>query len=186
LADNALQPSPAAHAIRVGEHGGMQGKNTLRGLLWCAGWLLAVAPAMADVAPAMDKDDQAAAEERIEQQAKAERKACKAQKGKARDLCELQAKGRMKVALAKLEAQVEPSPEADRAVKEAQADLALRVAREQCPEAKGVPRDNCLKQARLQHESAIRRAKVEKVHALNELKAKAEKEARKTAAVNLR
>jgi hypothetical protein len=152
-------------------------------LLCCAALALAAAGARADVAPPMTKEEFKAEEKQVEQQAKAERKACARLRDNARDVCELEARGREKAALAKLLARFEPSPDNDKEAKLAQADAAYAVAKERCDDAaKGKPRDTCRAQAKHAHESAVRRAKVEKVEAEREAKARAEKETRKVAA----
>jgi len=131
------------------------------------------------VQPTMSEEAYEAAEQRIEAEADARRAACKRLPDKARDLCQLEAKGWEKVALARLHAENEPSPESERAAKEAEADAALAVAKERCESAGSkAKRKACVKRAEHEHEAAIRLAKVQKVEAMNALKAKAEKEAR--------
>lgn len=121
---------------------------------------------------AMAKSAYKAARERIELQGKADRKACERQKADARPLCEAQAKGREKVARARLEAQYRPGPDADRAVKEAQADANFELARVRCASGRaGQRKEACLAQARGVREAAVRQAKVEKVQELHALQA---------------
>lgn len=128
------------------------------------------AKAVHPVAP-MTKDAYKAAQQRIEQQGKAERKACDRLKANAKDVCVAQARGREDLAKARLEAQYKPSPEAEKLAKFTAADAGYDVAKARCGvQPKGVMRDRCLDQAKHDHEAAIRLAKVEKVEEVNALK----------------
>ncbi|MET0583133.1 MAG: hypothetical protein ABWZ08_14345 [Pseudoxanthomonas sp.] len=156
-------------------------KRTTPYLISCIGLLCLAGNAMAD-AGAMDKDEFKAAEQQIEVQHKAARKACDSLKGNARDICVVEVKGKEGVAKARLEAEYQPSPQAQRLVKDALADADYDLARERCDDAaKGKARKACVQQAKAVLEAALRQAKVEKVDRVNGLKAKGEKQ-RKSAA----
>lgn len=127
----------------------------------------------ADPDPAMSKAAYEAAQERIEAQAKAQRKACGALKGNAKDICQLEAKGWEKAAKAQLEAEYQPSPEAEKNAKIARAEADYDIAKRRCAPLKDRAKDRCLNQAKHDREAAIRLAKVEKVEEMNALKAKA-------------
>jgi hypothetical protein len=140
-------------------------------LISCAAALaLATAAFAASAEGSLDEDAYRAAGERIEAQAKAEKAACKARKGVARDICEAEAKARENIAQARLDAEFEPGPEADRLVKEAKAEAAFDLAKLRCGTAKGKAKGTCVRQAKLAREAAIRQAKVEKVEAMREAK----------------
>lgn len=131
---------------------------------------------------AMDKPAYEAAQERIERDADARRKACKRLKGHQRDVCLAQAKGEEKTLKAQLEAQYEPGPDAEKEAKYVKADAEYDVAKVRCEAARGKAKDACLKTAKAAREAAIRQAKVEKVESVNEMKAKARAEAQREAA----
>jgi hypothetical protein len=134
---------------------------------------VATAGLAAGAEAALSKDAYRAGKDRIEAQAKTQRKACDRFKGNTKDVCLTRAKGWQKVAKAELEAQYKPSPEAEKMAKFARADADYDVARQRCEALKGRTHDTCLGQARHDHEAAIRLAKVEKVEEQHDLKAKA-------------
>lgn len=148
-----------------------------RNLQWIAlavAFGLGSAGAWAGADPVMSKDAYEAAQQRIEAQANAQRKACAPLKGNARDVCELEAKGFAKAAKAQLEAQYEPSPEAEKNAKFARAEADYAVAKQRCAPLKDRAKDRCVKQAKHERDAAIRLAKVEKVEEVNAaLRAKA-------------
>jgi hypothetical protein len=130
-------------------------------------------PAAVVKPPPLTKDAYKAARDRIEQQSRAERKACERFKGNPKDVCEAQARGREKVAKAQLEAQYKPNPETEKLAKFSQADADYDVAKVRCDAMKDKAKDQCLAQAKHDREAAVRLAKVEKVEEVNQLKAKA-------------
>ena len=67
-------------------------------------------------ADAMPKDAYKAEKDKIEEQAKADKKACDAMKENAKDICQAEAKAKEKVAKAELDAKNKPSPKADQKV----------------------------------------------------------------------
>jgi hypothetical protein len=117
----------------------------------------------------LSKDAYKAMEARIEATRKSELQTCEGAKGNAKDICRTAAKGKAKVAEAELDAEREPSPAADRAVKIAAAEADFDVARQRCEDSRGPVREAC--QARAEHErdAAERRAKIERVEATRRL-----------------
>lgn len=105
----------------------------------------------------LNRDDFRAEKERIETQAKADRKACDSFSGNAKDICEAEAKGKEKVARAELEAQYKPSDKARRNLGEARAEAAYEVAKERCDDRAGNQKDLCLEEAK----AAQKRAKAD-------------------------
>lgn len=101
----------------------------------------------------------------IEAQARAAHRACGKLGGTARALCETQAEGRARVAKAQLGARREPGPEAERRVKDAQAEADYDVARVRCDAGRRGARKSCIAQAKAAREAAERLAMVEKVRA---------------------
>jgi hypothetical protein len=124
----------------------------------------------------MGKDAFKVAQQRIETQAKAQRKACGRFKGNAKDLCEVQAKGWAKIAKAQLEVQYQPGPEAEKKAKFARADADYEVAKQRCDALKEHAHDTCMDQAKHDREAAVRLAKVEKVQEINAQKREAQEE----------
>ena len=84
----------------------------------------------------MTKDAHNAAKDKIEAQAKADKKACDAMKENAKDICQAEAKAKEKIAKAELEAQYKPSPRNDEKVKLMKAEVDYEVAKEKCEDQK--------------------------------------------------
>ena len=114
---------------------------------------------------AMGITDFKAMQQGIEAQARAAERACGKLGGTARALCETQAEGHAKVAKAQLEARRAPGPEADRRVKQAQAEADYELARVHCDAGRGRARKSCIAQAKAARVAAERLAMVEKVRA---------------------
>lgn len=125
---------------------------------------------------AMNKDVFKAAQQRLEAQAKAQRKACGRLKDNAKEVCEVQAKGWEKVAKAQLQVRYKPGPESEKEAKFARADADYDVAKQRCKPLKDRAQDTCMAQARHDREAAIRLAKVEKVEELQAQKREAQEE----------
>ena len=104
-----------------------------------------------------------AEKEKIEVEARADRKLCDGLKGGRKDVCEAEAKGRADALKAELEARYKPSPEANQKAKYVTADAHYAVARAKCRLVKGDAKDDCIAQAKLAREAAMRQAKVEKI-----------------------
>jgi hypothetical protein len=123
-----------------------------------------------------------AASQRIEAQARADRKACRRLKGERREVCDAEAKGKEDAALAKLEARWKRTPEAIQEAKEVTADANYRVAREKCEALEGDAHDRCVDEAKAAREAAIRQARVEKVDSTGGVFGRKDASARKAAA----
>ena len=96
-----------------------------------------------------------AEEERIEQQAKADKAKCDALKANAKDICMAEAKGKEKVAKAELDAKhAKDKIKAEQKVKEVKAEAAYEVAKQRCDDQKGEAKDACMKQARVDRDKA--------------------------------
>jgi hypothetical protein len=148
-------------------------RNLIGGALVLVLGAVAAAPAVHLQGP-LARDAFKAAQQRIEQQAKVERKACDRLKGDAKDSCQAQAKVHQQIAEARLDAQRKPSLEGDKLARFKAADAAFRAAKARCEvQPKGLPRDQCLAAAKSTHDGAIRLAKVEKVQQENAMKARA-------------
>ena len=103
-------------------------------------------------ADAMSKDAYKAAKDKIEEQAKADKKACQSMKANAKDICEAEAKGKEKVAKAELDAQNQPGAKADEKVKLMKAEAEYEVAKEKCEDQKGKGMAACKKDAKMAHD----------------------------------
>jgi hypothetical protein len=125
---------------------------------------------------AMSKDGYKTAQQRVETQAKVQRKACGRFQGNAKDVCEAKAKGWEKIAKAELATQFKPGPEAEKMAKFAHADADYGVAKQRCGALKDRAHDRCVDKAKHDHEAAIRLAKVEKVQEVNAIKRAAQEE----------
>jgi hypothetical protein len=145
---------------------------------------LGIGAAAADAAPegAMGTEAFEAAQARVEAQAKAQRKACGRLEGLAKDVCEAEARGREKIALARLEAQRTPGPEAEKNIKFAKAEADYAIAKQRCRALKERAKDSCTARAKHDREAAIRLAKVEKVQEEKQLARDEEREAKRPAA----
>ncbi len=117
-----------------------------------------------------------AAQQRIQAQRKADTKACGRLKGHAGAVCGAEAKARAALAMARVEAQREPGPDADHAVKNARAEAGYKVARERCDAVPKAARKACIVQARNARDAAFRQADVEKVQQELKLKAASRRE----------
>jgi membrane-associated HD superfamily phosphohydrolase len=101
-----------------------------------------------------DRKVKKAEEDRVEADYKAAKNACDSMKGNDKEVCEVDAKGKMKVAKAELEAKYEPSVSHDRKVEEAKAEHKYEVAKEKCDAMKGKEESACEKQAKAEHDRA--------------------------------
>lgn len=122
----------------------------------------------------MSKVEYKTAKEAISAQYTADKTACGASVGNAKDICIEEAKGREKVAKAELEVSYSPSEKHNYDVRIAKADAAFAVAKEKCDDATGNAKDVCRKEAKSQHVAAKADAK------LSETKSENNADARKT------
>lgn len=95
----------------------------------------------------------------IAAQLKADRQACSALAGNAKDICQAEAGGRERVAKAELEAIFKPSQQATYNVRVAIAKADHDIALERCDDSAGNVKDVCVKEAKAAEVAAKSRAK---------------------------
>lgn len=108
----------------------------------------------------MSKVEYKTAKEGISAQYSADKTACGASMGNAKDICIEEAKGREKIARAELEVGYNPSDKRSYAVRLAKADAAFAVAKEKCDDTTGNAKDVCRKEANSLHVAAKAEAKL--------------------------
>lgn len=91
---------------------------------------------------------------------KNDKKDCESKSGTARDICLVQAEGKMNVAKAKLEEQRNPTAENQYEAKVAQAEADYNVAKERCKVNSGDAEDACEEAAESGFEAAKAKAKM--------------------------
>lgn len=84
----------------------------------------------------------------------AEKTACKAMNGNAKDICMEEAKGREKIAKSTLEAEYSPSVQHRRDVRLVKVDVAYSIAKEKCDDQTGNAKTVCRKEAKSAYVSA--------------------------------
>jgi hypothetical protein len=128
-------------------------KNTLISLAaaLCLGF---TASAFAADNAGMSRDQYKAAKDKVEAQAKADKKACDGMKDNAKDVCQAEAKAKEKVAKAELDAQHKPGPKADEKVRLMKAEGDYEVAKEKCEDQKGDGMTACKKDAKATYDKA--------------------------------
>ncbi len=131
----------------------------------------------------MSRDSYNAEKSRIEAQYKSEKEHCAPMSGNAKDICQAEAKGKEKVALADAEANFKNTDQARYDARVAQADANYDVAKEKCDDLSGNQKDVCVKEAKAAHTRAKAGAKVASVdsktsHDAAEKRADARKDAR--------
>ena len=100
------------------------------------------------MAEGMTKEDYKSSKDKMSEQYKATKAACKSLSGNANDVCEVEAKGKEHVAIAELDASYKPSLKSryEVLVVKAEADYAL--AKEHCDDKAGNAKDVCVKEAK--------------------------------------
>ena len=112
------------------------------------------APSATAEKPKVDRQARKADHERIEANYKADKAKCASMKGNEKEVCEADAKGKERVAMAELEQKYEPSDSHARKVDEAKAEHEYNVAKEKCDKAKGKEESACEKEAKAKYERA--------------------------------
>jgi hypothetical protein len=121
--------------------------KTFKPARWLA--LLGCSVALATAhAGTMTKEEASAEKARIEAEYKADKKACDAMNGNAKDVCVEQAKGKEKVARAELDYKQDASERHRGKVATAKADAQYSVAKEKCDDLTGDQKDVCVKDAK--------------------------------------
>ena len=112
--------------------------------------MLAIASSclVATQANALTKDEYKAEKDKIQANYKVDKTKCDVLKDNAKDICDKEAKGKEKVALAELEQQYEPTDKHARSVQEQKSDAVYQVAKEKCDDLKGDAKNLCVKQAK--------------------------------------
>jgi opacity protein-like surface antigen len=110
-------------------------------------------------ADGMSKDAYKDAKNKIEAQAKSDKKACADMKDNAKDVCQAEAKAKEKIAKAELDAQNHPGARADEKVRKMKAEGEYEVAKEKCEDQKGAAAASCKKDAKMAYEKAKADAK---------------------------
>ena len=103
---------------------------------------------------AMSRDAYKAEKDKIEEQAKAEKKACDPMKANAKDVCQAEAKAKEKIAKAELDAKNKPSAKADEKVRLMKAEGTYEVAKEKCEDQQGEAVAACKKDAKATYDKA--------------------------------
>jgi hypothetical protein len=96
-------------------------------------------------------------------QYKADKAACSALSGNAKDICAEEAKGKEKVAKADAEASYANTPKARESARVARADATYAVSKEKCDDVAGNVKDVCVKEAKAALVRAKADAKVDRV-----------------------
>jgi hypothetical protein len=109
-----------------------------------------------------NKADYNTTKERVEADYKAEKKACDSYSGNQKDICQEQAKGKEKVALAEAEYAYSGKPADAGKIGVVKADSAYAVAKEMCDEKGGNAKDVCMTEAKGAHTKALAEAKLDK------------------------
>lgn len=120
--------------------------KTLKTSLLLAG-LLTVSTAFAQGAP-MSREQKNAAEQSIEAQAKADKKACDSMNGNAKDVCQAEAKAKEKTAKADLDFRASGSERDRTKAAQVKAEGEYEVAKERCEDQQGDAQKSCKDQAK--------------------------------------
>jgi hypothetical protein len=110
-------------------------------------------------AQAMNKAEYDAAKDRIEMNHKNAKKSCDTLKDNAKDVCQVEAKGKEKVEKAELENQYKATAGNARKLEEAKADTTYDLAKEKCEDQAGDAQKVCKADAKAAHERAINTAR---------------------------
>jgi hypothetical protein len=111
-------------------------------------------------AATISKDEYKTTKDRISADYKADKKACDAMEGNAKDICVQEAKAKEKIAKAELQYSHSGKPVDQRKIIEAKADGAYEVAKEKCDDLKGNDKDVCMQEAKAAKTKALADAKM--------------------------
>lgn len=120
--------------------------------------LLFSAGAMAQTLSAADYK---VAKQQIAADKKTDGKACAILSGNPKDICQAEAKGREKLAVAELDARNKPTPKTHYAARIAKAEAVYGVSRERCDDLAGNAKDVCVKEAKSAQTAAKADAKLQ-------------------------
>jgi hypothetical protein len=110
-------------------------------------------------ADAMSREAYNAEKDKIETQAKADKKVCDAMKDNPKDVCQAEAKAKEKIAKAELDARNRPNARASEKVRLMKAEGDYEVAKEKCEDQQGAAVASCKKDARATYDKARAAAK---------------------------
>jgi predicted nucleic acid-binding Zn-ribbon protein len=127
--------------------------KTLKTSLLLAG-LLTVSASFAQGGSTMSREQKNAAEQSIEAQAKADKKACDSMSGNAKDVCQAEAKAKEKTAKAELDFRASGSDRDRAKAMQVKAEGEYEVAKERCEDQKGDAQDACKDRAKAQHQQS--------------------------------
>ena len=113
-------------------------------------------------AATMGKADYKSAKDSISTTYKADKKACDAMSGNAKDVCVEEAKGKEKIAKAELEYKYTGKASDQNKMLKAKAEANYAIAKEKCDDKAGNDKDVCVKEAKSVEVSALANAKVGK------------------------
>jgi hypothetical protein len=134
----------------------MKTRQPLHAAFLCLG-LIALSSAQAEM---ISKPDYKAGKTRISAEYKADKAACKAHAGNAKDVCEEEAKGKEKVARAELEFRYTGKTADRNHVAVTQAKAAYEVAKERCDDLSGNAKNLCVTEAKSVEKKALADAKM--------------------------
>lgn len=140
----------------------MKPNLTLRSALCAASLFGACLAAPFAHAATMAKPDYTAGKDRIKATEKADRDACAARTGNAKDICVEEAKAKDKIARAELEFAYTGKPRDEAKIAEVRAESTYAVAKERCDDRTGNEKDVCVKEAKAAQTKAKADAKAVK------------------------
>jgi hypothetical protein len=136
----------------------MQKIKLLAAAVLCASLL----PLSSAYAQGMSKSELKTHKARISEEYKADKQACHAHAGNAKDVCEEEAKGKEKVARAEMTHQYSGKASDRNHVLVTQAKAAYEVAKERCDDLAGNAKDVCVKEAKAVEKKALADARMGK------------------------
>jgi hypothetical protein len=110
----------------------------------------------------MSQADYKASKTHIKEIYKSDKAACKLQSGNAKEVCEEEAKGKEKVALAELEYSYTGKTADRNKVQVVKAKAAYEVAKEKCDDMAGKAKNVCVQEAKAVEQKALAEAKMDK------------------------
>ena len=126
----------------------------VKSMCWAGVLLVALGSSAWALTPAEIKAERT----QIDSSYKANMAGCGPLTGNAKDVCEIDAKGKRKVAEADLRAKDKPSEKASHDARMARADADYDLAKERCDDQKGEAKDMCVKDAKSVYEKAKQNA----------------------------
>ena len=119
----------------------------------------------------INKDAYKAEKERIKADFKMDSERCKGFSGNTKDICQAEAKGKEKVALAELDARNKNTPKAHEDARIARAEAAYDINKEKCDDLAGNKKDTCVQEAKAVRDKAKADAKADRQSANAQMKA---------------